>query len=93
MCKRAIAAWANQLELNERWRHAFRYGDNCFLMANIEISYGEYRTSYGEYRIPHGDNLASYGEYPFAIWRKLFCYGENCLGGREGELSSKSDVT
>jgi len=36
LCKRAIAAWANQLELNERWRHAFRYGDNRFLMANIE---------------------------------------------------------
>jgi hypothetical protein len=24
-------------------RHAFRYGDNVFLMANIEIFYGEYR--------------------------------------------------
>jgi hypothetical protein len=46
-------------------------------MANIASPYGKYRTSYG-------DNLNSYGEYPLAIWRKLFCYGEYCLGGREG---------
>jgi hypothetical protein len=28
--------------------------------------------------------LTSYGEYPLAVWRKLFCYGGYCLGGEEG---------
>jgi hypothetical protein len=70
-------------------RHAFRYGDNSFVMANIEMPYGEYRASYGdnlnsygEYRTPYGDNLAYYGEYPLAVWRKLFCYGGYGVRGR-----------
>src|SRR4029077_19939458 len=33
--KRAIALTLNQLESDESWCHAFLYGDNYFLMANI----------------------------------------------------------
>ena len=34
--ERAIAIRRDQLEPRERWRHAFAYGDNDFLMASIE---------------------------------------------------------
>ena len=46
-------------------------------MANIASPYGEYDPRMAII-------LTSYGEYPRAIWRKLFCYGGYCLGGREG---------
>jgi hypothetical protein len=47
-----LALTSGQLEPDERWRHAFRYGDNSFVMANIAspstrlwrklFGYGEY---------------------------------------------------
>jgi hypothetical protein len=92
--ERAIALMGDQLEPDERWCHALAYGDNDFLMANIESLMANITSLMANIEChmatieplmanitsPHGENY--------------FGYGENYLGGRVRwrESSSERDV-